>query len=140
MHDQRTNPDERSQRDLTSALSPLPAASHANRVVLELYSIGGLAVLDAVAQGISASPLGLAYLSVHLGGLRRDKADHSWRDRLRYWLTRVGANDLSIFPHSGAMTALRFMLVLEGFANLVDGTVTIDPVFANALRLAQAAA
>ena len=62
------SPDGKSQRDLASALSPLPVASHANRVVLELYSIGGLAVLDAVAQGLGASPLGLAYLSVHPRG------------------------------------------------------------------------
>jgi len=125
---------------LATALSPLPVASHANRVVLELYSIGGLAVLDAVAQGIGESPLGLAYLSVHLGAQRRGEADHSWRDSLHYWLTRVGKNDLRIFPHSGAMTALRFMLVVEGFANLVDGNVTVDPIFANALRLVRAAA
>ena len=140
MHDQRMSPDEKSLRDLASALSPLPVASHANRVVLEVYSIGGLAVLDAVAQGIGESPQGLAYLSVHLWAQRRGNADHSWRDSLRSWLTRVGENDPWIFPHSGAMTALRFMLVVEGFVNLVDGNVTIDPVFANALRLARAAA
>jgi len=140
MHDQSMSSDEKSLRDLASALSPLPVASHANRVVLELYSIGGLAVLDVVAQGIGESPLGLAYLSVHLEAQRRGKANHAWRDSLRIWLTRVGENDPLIFPHSGAMTALRFMLVQEGFANLVDGNVTIDPVFANALRLARAAA
>ena len=134
------SPDEKSQRDLASALSPLPVASHANHVVLELYSIGGVAVLDAVAPGVGASPLGLAYLSVHLCAQHRGNADYSWRASLRSWLLRGGENDPLIFPHSGAMTALRFMLVVEGFATLVDGHMIIDPVFANALRLARAAA
>ena len=132
------SPEDKPRGNLAAALSQLPVSSHANSVVLELYSIGGQAVLDAVALGISEHPMGRAYLSVHLDAVRRGNADRSWRETLPFWLP-YGEN-LPIFPHSGAMTAIRFMLVQEGFANLVDGNVTIDPMFADALRLVRAAA
>src|SRR2546422_5955200 len=34
--------------------------------------------------------------------------------------------------HSGPMTCIRFMLVEEGFATLVNGAVSIEPAFADA--------
>ena len=118
-------------------LSQDPAASHANGVLLELHAMGGMRVLDAVAQGIAETPLGRPYLSVLIHAVERRGTGpaRSWRDKLRYWLART-SKDESIFPHSGPMTSLRFMLVEEGFAKRVDGEVTIDPMFASAVRLA----
>ena len=38
--------------------------------------------------------------------------------------------------HSGSLTTIRFMLVEEGFARILDGVVNIEPVFSDTLRLA----
>lgn len=130
------------RRNLAPALARLGDASPAKEVVLDLYSIGGRPVLDAVARAIGGSPLGREYLSSHIHAVERERAAlPPWRDRLRLWLTRERrAGHTSMSLHSGCMTTIRFMLVEEGFAKLLNGSVSIEPAFSDAVRLAREAA
>ncbi len=116
----------------------LPAAAHVNGVVLDLYSIGGMPLLQALWLGIGESELGRAYLSIHIHATERGRPGPArpWRAVLDTCFARWGRDIQHIFPHSAAMTTLRFMLVEEGFAKSVNGVVTIDPMFADALRRA----
>ena len=131
--------EETRRRGLAAALARFPDEAHAKQVVLDLYSIGGRPVLEAVLHAIGTSALGRGYLSLHIQAVARgDRAGlASWRDRLRLWLIREReAGFTSIVLHSGSMTTIRFMLVEEGFAKRLDGAVSIDPAFLDAVRLA----
>ena len=131
--------EEARRREIAPALAQLTGASNAKDVLLDLYAIGGRPVLDAVLRAIDESPLGRPYLAVHLhfGQRREVSALSKWPDCLRLWLVRDRQAGLTkIFIHSGPMTCIRFMLVEEGFATLVNGAVSIEPAFADAVRIA----
>src|SRR2546422_7401809 len=84
-------------------------------------------------------PLRRSYLPLHIhfGRRREISALPQWPDHLRLWLVRDRKAGLTkIFIHSGPMTCIRFMLVEEGFATLVNGAVSIEPAFADAVRIA----
>ena len=132
-------PQEARGPDLAAALARVADASHAKDTLLDLYSIGGRTVLEGVSRAIGESALGREYLSIHIHAVERGdrSALPPWRDRLRLWLARERQAGLTSIPlHSGSMTTIRFMLVEEGLAKLLNGAVTIDPAFSESVRLA----
>src|SRR3989442_15070376 len=136
---QQDTEEEARRREIATALGQLTGASHVKDVLLDLYAIGGRPVLDAVSQAIGEFPLGRPYLALHIhfGRRREISALPQWPDHLRLWLVRDRKAGLTkIFIHSGPMTCIRFMLVEEGFATLVNGAVSIEPAFADAVRIA----
>ena len=136
---QQDTEEEARRREIATALGQLTGASHVKAVLLDLYAIGGRPVLDAVSQAIGEFPLGRPYLALHIhfGRRREISALPQWPDHLRLWLVRDRKAGLTkIFIHSGPMTCIRFMLVEEGFATLVNGAVSIEPAFADAVRIA----
>jgi len=128
------------RRELTGLLTDIPGAERVKSAILDLYSIGATPVLEAVWRGIGESPMGREYLAVHIHAVQKGQRAGigPWPDRLRKWLVQTvrTARGPLIFPHSGPMTTIRFMLVEEGFATLIKGRVTIDPIFAQTVRVA----
>jgi hypothetical protein len=131
--------EEARRREMAAALARLTGASHARDVLVDLYAIGGRPVLDAVSHAISEAPDGRQYLAIHIHSVQRGggPAFPQWRDGLRYMLVREGrAGVTKVDRHSAPMTCIRFMLVAEGFARLVNRAVSIERRFADAVRIA----